>query len=778
MNLQEALRRFPQWIRESRKRQLLTAALGIVAVAAIGVAAYFVAFAGDDGDRQSVEQSPSPSPPAVRASPRPQTPSPSATGPALPAIVDAEELFVVDADGGEPVLIHRTAGYIGRQIAWSPNGERLAFAASEGGQIGVYVADVTRQARLAVRLDNDYAQLAWSPEGDRLAVGGTATGDDGTASSVLAVVEPASLEITELYSEPVPPDGSPVTLLSWTPDTRLLFTRGNDLVAIDTVSRAETTVASGLGEMPSPYGKFDFDVSPDGAQVALAVRESGGDCTFLDLRSVVLVQLADGVTSEVVTACGVGDVAWSHDGTELAYSIGAGDKGTYVLNLATGQTKRLTTGQGVAIDTIDWVPDGSGVAIRGCYEGCGSPRFVPISGGDEQVLANLDGLYGGFGGFSPDSKQFLYGDDAVRLGTLRGDIRALTTPDPGAGFGAMAWSPRGDKVAYVASANQATREYAVDLQTGEVTRQIADSRQGKLSPDGNLRAYTKSKEQGAPGQFWVSDADGKNERQLSGDSPSSFEWSPDSTRIAYAEELTDAVNIIDLDSGQTVPLDIAAGHYTVAGWSADGSFLALVFLGVVEDGTFQPRGELTVVDARAGTGKVVATGLSSFPSLPLWSPDGSSLLFTTNDASRNADLVIVNADGTGERRLTTTAKSEHGAAWSPDGEAIVFRRDVSSPPDAWIEAVYVLPLETGRESELTRFELGSGGAGDRLAWSADGERLAMFAGATTDAGIYVIEADGSGVTHVAATSGGRGYSDLAWSDDGRQILFRSSYQGL
>ena len=50
---------------------------------------------------------------------------------------------------------------------------------------------------------------------------------------------------------------------------------------------------------------------------------------------------------------------------------------------------------------------------------------------------------------------------------------------------------------------------------------------------------------------------------------------------------------------------------------------------------------------------------------PAWSPDGKQILFVGRRNS-NADLWIMNADGTGQRRLTATpGYGEHTFAWSP-----------------------------------------------------------------------------------------------------------------
>src|SRR6185436_14620342 len=56
---------------------------------------------------------------------------------------------------------------------------------------------------------------------------------------------------------------------------------------------------------------------------------------------------------------------------------------------------------------------------------------------------------------------------------------------------------------------------------------------------------------------------------------------------------------------------------------------------------------------------------------PAWSPDGASIVFTS-ECNGSADLYRVKPDGTGLERLTDNPAYDDQAAFSPDGQRLVF----------------------------------------------------------------------------------------------------------
>jgi Tol biopolymer transport system component len=137
---------------------------------------------------------------------------------------------------------------------------------------------------------------------------------------------------------------------------------------------------------------------------------------------------------------------------------------------------------------------------------------------------------------------------------------------------------------------------------------------------------------------------------------------------------------------------------------------------------------------------------------PVWSPDGKSIVFTS-DRDGSADLYRAQSDGRGLERLTDDPAYDDQAAFSPDGERLVF---VSSRGTGFAHLV-VMDLRTRRVSPLM-----SGRHGDfRPAWSADGNWIAFsssegsaspFAHGRWErlqlAYLYVVHPDGSGLKKV------------------------------
>ena len=77
------------------------------------------------------------------------------------------------------------------------------------------------------------------------------------------------------------------------------------------------------------------------------------------------------------------------------------------------------------------------------------------------------------------------------------------------------------------------------------------------------------------------------------------------------------------------------------------------------------------IAAADGSGERLLLNSSEVDYDPVWSPDGASVVFTS-DREGSADLFRVKPDGTGLERLTHDPAYDDQAAFSADGKQLVF----------------------------------------------------------------------------------------------------------
>ena len=140
-----------------------------------------------------------------------------------------------------------------------------------------------------------------------------------------------------------------------------------------------------------------------------------------------------------------------------------------------------------------------------------------------------------------------------------------------------------------------------------------------------------------------------------------------------------------------------------------------------------------------------------------------------SERSGNAEVYIMNADGSGLKRLTTNSALDNGAAISPDGSKIAF----SSTRDGNYE-IYVMNTDGSNQQRLTNTPYNEVHAD----WSPDGSKIAyaLFIDPSYEDGdIYVMDADGSNKQQLTSDPA----KDMRpiWSSDGSKIIFNSTKDG-
>jgi dipeptidyl aminopeptidase/acylaminoacyl peptidase len=156
---------------------------------------------------------------------------------------------------------------------------------------------------------------------------------------------------------------------------------------------------------------------------------------------------------------------------------------------------------------------------------------------------------------------------------------------------------------------------------------------------------------------------------------------------------------------------------------------------------------------------------------PRVSPDGRQVVFTVSALDleankRRSDLWLVNADGTGLKKLTQHEAADTSAVFAPDGKAIYFLSTRGGSAQVW-----KLPLDAGEPQPVTSLPLDVGG----FVLSPDGTKMALsmevFPGTTVAATKKRLDDE------AATKASGKIYGSLffrhwdVWADGRRSHIF-------
>ena len=393
--------------------------------------------------------------------------------------------------------------------------------------------------------------------------------------------------------------------------TKFVLTAGLAVVLLSLL--AGCTVADQLHRAEDP---------DSGLRASSAGNGSGGDERHTEIsngkiafirHSNIYVMNSDGTgqTNLTRTKAGVGGCVWSPNGKKIAYvaARSAGERflDIYVTNAAgTGETN-LTRTKASTEAAPSWSPDGKKITyLRG------SDPSGEIY--NDIYLMNSDGT------------------SQTRL------IRAKDTKYFQAGFESPEWSPDGEKIAFI----RTTRVVPEKSAPSSVAPATGPSGLYTMNPDGTaLRKLSKE----------ISYAQ----------SPL---WSPDGKQIAFSgpEQKVYVVNANGTELRELLP-NVGASYIDSYAWSPDGKEIAFSAVNY--------PGELDIYVLIAdGTGQINLTSTrDSIEDEPSWSPDGKQLAFTRGDVGDVYDgqgVYMMDADGTGQKRLANNASSPSFAPW--DGE--------------------------------------------------------------------------------------------------------------
>ena len=187
---------------------------------------------------------------------------------------------------------------------------------------------------------------------------------------------------------------------------------------------------------------------------------------------------------------------------------------------------------------------------------------------------------------------------------------------------------------------------------------------------------------------------------------------------------------------------------------------------IVFTSTRDGNAEIYVMDAD-GSNQERLTDNPAHDRDPDWSPDGTKIVFSSGRGGELRQIYVMDADGSHPKKLTDT-RDNTNPDWSPDGQKIVF----AVHPDfkeEWLDHIAVMDFDGNNRERHEDHAMGP-------AWYPDGQAIAFVSWRHGNNEIYMIGADGQGlkrVTHDVVSQ-----HSPSFSPDGQRIAYYASHEGF
>lgn len=135
----------------------------------------------------------------------------------------------------------------------------------------------------------------------------------------------------------------------------------------------------------------------------------------------------------------------------------------------------------------------------------------------------------------------------------------------------------------------------------------------------------------------------------------------------------------------------------------------------------------------------------------VYSPDQSQIAFARSDSTRQLQVWVMNADGSGERQLTRFSADEGSPqwpAWSPDGSRLAIQSGKynRNAPTENTAHIWVIDVKTATGTKLSAHTTPY--LDETPSWFPDGKSIAFQSNRSGRMEVWVMNADGTGARQV------------------------------